>query len=232
MSVANDFRKKARDGLSGRWATAVITGLVASILGGSSFSGQAANMAERTSDSSTFTELFSSISPVILAVVMGILSMALVWSILILIIGGAVKLGYAEFNLNVVDQREVHFGDLFGGFSRFGQAFLLQLLVTIFVSLWTLLFIIPGIIAAYRYSMAFFILAEHPEMSAMDALRESKQMMAGNKWRLFCLQFSFIGWMILGVITCGIGLLWVNPYLNAAVAAFYRDISYNDGQYA
>ena len=89
---------------------------------------------------------------------------------------------------------------------------------------WTLLFIIPGLIAAYRYQLTGYILAENPEMGANDAITRSKELMKGNKWRLFCLDFSFIGWDILSAFTLGIGDLWLTPYRSAAAAAFYREL--------
>ena len=84
---------------------------------------------------------------------------------------------------------------------------------------------IPGIIASYRYAMTPYILLENPGMTANEAIKKSKELMQGNKWRLFCLQFSFIGWSILCVFTLGIGFLWLVPYMEAANAAFYREIS-------
>ena len=89
---------------------------------------------------------------------------------------------------------------------------------------WALLFIIPGLIAAYRYQLTGYILAENPEMGANDAITRSKELMKGNKWRLFCLDFSFIGWDILSAFTLGIGDLWLTPYRSAAAAAFYREL--------
>jgi uncharacterized membrane protein len=80
-------------------------------------------------------------------------------------------------------------------------------------------------IAYYRYAMSDYILAENPEMSPSDALAESKRMMHGNKWRLFCLELSFIGWGILCLFTCGIGFLWLSPYMFQAEAAMYHEIS-------
>ncbi|HHV09035.1 MAG TPA: DUF975 family protein [Clostridiales bacterium] len=128
----------------------------------------------------------------------------------------------------------------------FGRAFLLRLLMTIFTFLWTLLLIIPGIIAVYSYAMAPYILEENPGMTATEAITCSKEMMRGNKWRLFCLQISFIGWVILCIFTCGIGFLWLSPYMAMAEVAFFYDVSgkfsapngqfgqngqYNQGQY-
>lgn len=95
----------------------------------------------------------------------------------------------------------------------------------LYTFLWSLLFIIPGIIAAYSYAMTGYILAEDPELTAGEAISRSKEMMSGNRFRLFCLQFSFIGWEILSALTLGIGNLWLRPYKQAAVAAFYREIS-------
>ena len=94
-----------------------------------------------------------------------------------------------------------------------------------YVLLWSLLFIIPGIIATYSYAMTEFILAEHPELTASEAIARSKEMMSGNRWCLFCLHFSFIGWDILSSLTLGIGNLWLHPYKQAANAVFYREIS-------
>ena len=91
--------------------------------------------------------------------------------------------------------------------------------------LWSLLFVIPGIVAGYSYAMTGYILAEHPELTASEAIEQSKQMMSGNRFRLFCLQFSFIGWDLLCALTLGIGNLWLRPYKQAAEAAFYREVS-------
>jgi uncharacterized membrane protein len=81
------------------------------------------------------------------------------------------------------------------------------------------------VIAVYRYAMSDYILAENPDMLVSDAIRESARMMRGNKWRLFCLELSFIGWGFLCLFTCGIGYLWLNPYMYQAEAALYHEIS-------
>ena len=100
----------------------------------------------------------------------------------------------------------------------------LGLLITIFTALWSLLFVIPGIVKSYAYSMAYFIKIDHPEYTATQAIDESRRIMNGNKMKLFLLDLSFIGWLILGSLCFGIGTLWVTAYMEAAHAEFYRDI--------
>ena len=113
------------------------------------------------------------------------------------VIGGATKLGYAIFNLKLVDGENARFSDLFSQFGRIGSGIIMNLLVGIFTFLWSLLFVIPGIIKTYSYAMTPFILAEHPEISENEAITRSRELMDGNKWRLFCLMFSFVGWELL-----------------------------------
>ena len=161
----------------------------------------------------------------ILPWLLGMGAVMLIWLLVNLIVGGAVTLGYAQFNLNLVDDRDPHFSDIFSHIHRLWEGFCMQFFQEMMVFLWSLLFVIPGIIASYRYSMTPYILAENTELSVMEAITESKKMMRGNKFRLFCLELSFIGWDILATLTLGIGDLWVHPYREAARAAFYREIS-------
>ena len=93
-----------------------------------------------------------------------------------------------------------------------------------FIALWSLLFIIPGIIKAFSYAMTPFILEEHPELSANEAIDHSRAMMKGHKFDLFWLILSFIGWGFLCLFTFGIGYLWLTPYMETSVAAFYEDV--------
>jgi len=95
----------------------------------------------------------------------------------------------------------------------------------LFLVLWTLLFIIPGIIKGYSYRLVPYIIAENPEMSAMDAINESRRLMNGNKWKTFCLDLSFIGWILLAICTCGIlAVFYVNPYIRCTDAELYKAI--------
>ena len=261
MKYAADFRAIARDALHGRWAVAVWTGFVASLIGAGSVvaHGGGGNSNAGRDNSYLVEELraffksetwFQIRTFVIIALVL-----LVVWLIVTIVISGAGKLGYARFNLNLVDSKEVALSDLFSQFHRLGDGFCMNFLTGLYIGLWTLLFVIPGIIKGYSYAMTPYILLEHPEMSANEAITKSREVMDGNKWRLFCLEFSFIGWdllcsapllIALGVlisiavrtesllvifwliplsIPLNVGGLFLRPYREAAYAAFYRDVS-------
>ena len=141
------------------------------------------------------------------------------------VLGSVIEAGYARFNLNLVDRTEAKIESLFTYFYNWKTTAATRFLKILYCLLWSLLFIIPGIIASYSYAMTGYILAEHPELTASEAIARSKEMMSGNRFRLFCLHLSFIGWAILCVFTFGIGNLWLIPYRQAAAAAFYREVS-------
>lgn len=123
--------------------------------------------------------------------------------------------------LDVAKGESVEVRRLFDGFSYFVKAVVLTILVGVFTFLWSLLFIIPGIIKSFSYSMAFYILAENPDMSPLEALNESKRMMDGHKWEYFVLSLSFILWFLLCYVTCGIALIYVMPYMYTTITLFY-----------
>lgn len=153
-----------------------------------------------------------------------------------LLIAGPLSFGFTIIVLRIVRGEKPEIGDLFKGFNDFVRAFLLFLINAVFIALWSLLFVIPGIIKRYSYSMSYFILKDNPELSANEARKESMRLMKGNKWRLFCLDFSFIGWLLLCGLTFGILTLWVSPYMEVAHAEFYESIKPSaaepDGAYA
>lgn len=147
-----------------------------------------------------------------------------------LLISGPLALGATQIYMSVIRKnRKPEIGQLFDGFSNFTNAFILYILNAILIWLWSLLFIIPGIVKSYSYSMSVYILADNPDISPNDARKKSMQMMKGNKWRLFCLDFSFIGWDLLCIITCGILSFWITPYREAAYAAFYQNLLVEQG---
>lgn len=135
-----------------------------------------------------------------------------------------VMYGYAIVMLNVFRGSEVNIGGLFDGFSDFGRIVGTKLLQAIYTFLWMLLLIIPGIIKSYSYAMTDFILKDQPELANNAAIEKSMAMMDGNKMKLFLLDLSFIGWAILSLFTLGIGFFFLQPYVQAAHAAFYEDL--------
>jgi len=164
----------------------------------------------------------------ILALISGLLSLIpFIGSLGSLIITGPLYLGAAIFSLAIARDEEANTNQLFKGFDNFGNALAAYLLMALFVFLWLLLLIIPGIIAAISYSMTFFIMADDPSISSMDAIDKSKKMMYGYKAKYFFLGFRFLGWILLSILTLGIGLLWVVPYMNISYAKFYEDIKAN-----
>ena len=157
-----------------------------------------------------------------------IISFAGTFAILSLIVAGPLAYGVARVCIKrAKGMGDVDIADLFKGFTDcFAESFLLGLLTGIFTFLWSLLFIIPGIVKAYAYSMAAYILQDDPTKNWKTCLDESQAMMKGNKWKLFCLDLSFIGWYIVGTLCLGIGVLFVYPYHSMARTQFYLDIKH------
>jgi len=234
MYYARDFRSVARNALSGKWASGVGVTFLASLLGGVSYySGINFNFNIKSDSISKFDGYYdftALIKPLLPFLIVGISILSL-YFLATFVLGGAVRLGYSRFKLNLLYGYKASCDDLFSCFNNFGKAFVLNLLVGIYTILWTFLLIIPGIIASLSYSMSSYILLENPNMSASDAIKTSKQMMNGNKGRLFCLHLSFFGWAILCVLSCGIGFLWLTPYIEISDAAFYLQVSQPYRQY-
>lgn len=252
---AKDFRRMARYALRGKWLLAVWVGFLASLLGGRIVSGGGGLPSrEREIDSAQVREfLESDFWEAALPFVVAGLIVLVLWSLATLVIGGTVSLGYARFNLKLVDGKDAGTADLFSQFYRLADGLVMKLLTGVYLFLWSLL-IIPGIVKPYSYAMTVYILAENPGMRPNDAITASRRLMDGNKWRLFCLELSFIGWQILcfvplffGIgLLAGMAVLWempllillliplalplsvgvyfLAPYMEAARASFYRSI--------
>lgn len=236
MKCAADFRQEARAALQGKWPLAILVGLVAAILGGATsggpefkinFTGGSLN-ANIQYAGQTIYSWGDGITPGLRTFLVGgavyLILAAIVVGVLYFVLGSVVKVGYARFNLDLTAGETPSFETLFSYFPHWKTVAAAQLLQTVYIFLWTLLLVIPGIVAGYSYAMTGYILAEHPEFSASETIAQSKAMMEGNRWRLFCLQFSFIGWDILCALTLGIGNLALRPYRHAAEASFYREL--------
>ena len=215
--TSRDYRRIARENLRGNYWLSVAVAFVTAIFGALVVqSGSGIEISENV-----IHEMPKGIRTFLLLAGSAAGILRLVQSIL----GGTVQLGYCDYLLNQYYHDHLDIMDLFAQFSRFTEGFLQGFLRSLYVFLWSLLFIVPGIIKNYAYAMTPFILAEHPLMTAKEAIKESKELMNGHKIDLFLLDLSFFGWMILSVLTLGIGRFFLNPYMNAARAAFYKDIT-------
>lgn len=129
---------------------------------------------------------------------------------------------YTVIMLSLVRGNKIAVSGLFQHYN--GRVFLTMLLKYIYTILWTLLLIVPGIIKGYSYAMTEFVMNDNPELEGNKAIEASMAMMQGNKMRLFLLDLSFIGWIILAMLTFGLGFILLEPYMYAARAAFYEDL--------
>ncbi|NLN50875.1 MAG: DUF975 family protein [Acholeplasmataceae bacterium] len=151
-----------------------------------------------------------------------ITSAAFVAAIVVL---GPLLIGMAIYQLKALrEDKSGELGVLFEGFNNFGRNFVVIVLKQILIFLWSLLFLIPGIVRAFSLGMVEFIAADNPEMSATEVIDASTKMMKTHRFRLFCLYLSFFGWVLLGIITFGVGLVFIVPYFNAAKIQFYEEL--------
>jgi len=194
--TCHDLRKLAREALQGKWTDAVVATLIFG----------AVTMLPTALAGAFFSKDFA----------------AIVSNIYMLAVQGPFTLGYTSFMLQLFRNEPTAPGDVFSGFERYGQAVLLYIVMGIFVVLWSLLLIVPGIIAMYRYRLAYYILLDNPNISVLDAINESKRLMTGNKGKLFLLDLSFIGWALLCGLTFGLGFVVLMPYISVASVAFYE----------
>ena len=253
MKFSSNYKFEAREALYGNWGTAVLVSFVATLCG--STIGVIANFIPSFDPTTTDVDAWLRSLPsghigtiaLFLLVLYGVI---LFFSLANFLLRGPIRLGLVRFYLNLVDGKPASLRDLFSQFRRFGPALLAELLMSVYLTLWTLLCVIPGIVKSFSYAMTPYIMLEHPELSANQAITESCYIMDGNKWRLFCLRCSFFGWyllimlpsillgflpfdglfgtMVYTFISGGfafIGTLFLAPYEAAATSAFYRDIT-------
>nr|WP_257125369.1 DUF975 family protein [Bhargavaea cecembensis] len=136
-----------------------------------------------------------------------------------------ITVGWLWLNLDIIRQQDVSIERIFRAFTTmYWKSVWVNILMGFFLFFWTLLLIIPGIIKSFSYSLTIYILHDRPELSALEAITESRKMMDGYKGQAFLLTLSFIGWFILGILTLGIGFLFIYPYYSATYARFYEEI--------
>ena len=209
MQLNSELRAQARERLEGKWGTFVLmTFLMLVIQTILQIPGYIGSLLEVLSPENVLASLsFSNISNIL-----SLLALPLSWGLTVSL-------------LRNHREESVDLENLFDGFrgGRYTRVFCALFLVNLFTFLWTLLLIIPGIIKAFSYALTPYILLDEPELTARQAITRSCEIMQGRRWKLFCLSLSFIGWGILSLLTFGIGFLWLAPYMNASIAAFYED---------
>ena len=209
MEETSVWRTPAREQLDGKWGTFVLmTFLMCVIQVLMQIPSYIGSLLEVLSPENAMASLsFSNISNIL-----SLLALPLGWGLTVSL-------------LRNHREESVDLENLFDGFrgGRYTRVFCALFLVRLFTFLWTLLLIIPGIMKAFSYALTPYILLDEPELTAKQAISRSCEIMQGRRWKLFCLYFSFIGWGILCLLTFGIGFLWLVPYMNASVAAFYED---------
>ena len=197
MKTISEYKDMALQSLEGKWGKAAIATLIVFII------------LELFGSSPSF--FMDPIPSMVLQGVFSLLLLPLAW-------------GYITFFLRIIRDENLDYGHLFDGFNQYFRIFLAELLKGIYILLWALLLIIPGLIKEYSYAMTEFILKDNPEMSGEEAICESMRLMQGHKMQLFLLDLSMIGWLILSILTLGIGLLFLLPYNYTAHAHFYEDL--------
>ena len=228
MMKSKELRVKAWNSLKGKYwmafAVALVMGLLASI--GTSMVTTSQNMLDIVNMVET-AEMDSTMQLGALVISCSALVMSIIGFLFSVLVGSAVEVGLCNYFIKNTDSKP-SFKDAFSGFKvKYGRNIGTLLLVGIKSVLWTLLFVIPGIIKSFEYAIIPYILADDAEITSKEAFKKAKQMMKGNKWRLFKLEFSFIGWFLLCVLSLGIGTLFLIPYVNAAAAEFYVELKNN-----
>lgn len=142
----------------------------------------------------------------------------------VIILGGPLTLGLIMFIKKLIKEDKAELETLLKGIDNFMSAMITFIIQKLFTFLWSLLFIIPGIVKHYSYSMSMYILDDDPSIEPTEALKKSQAMMAGHKWQLFCLDLSYLGWVILSAFTFGILMLWVGPWMTIAHYKFYLNL--------
>lgn len=150
-------------------------------------------------------------------------------SIVVSLVAVVLSAGYILYAMSVRKGLETPYATMFDGFLFAGKIILLSIVQYIFIFLWSLLFIIPGFIAGYRYRFALYNLCENPEMGVMEALNMSKAQTRGHKWELFVLDLSWIGWNILCTLTLGILSIWIAPYIQQTDIGYFQAIKEMSG---
>ncbi len=206
-----DLKEKAKAAFKGNYSNSVITAIVLSIATAGLISSNV-NVNLNNADADVSTVVSGT------TVILG-----LIFTLLNVFVLNPLKIGgYSFFKKN--NQEKAELGELISAFkNNYANSIVTTLLTDVFVGLWALLFIVPGIVKSYSYAMVPFLLAENPDLQPMDAIHKSSEMMNGYKWQTFVLDLSFLGWGILSLCTLGLlSIFYVNPYFYQTRAELYE----------
>lgn len=225
MKRNRHLRADARQALKGHWGWAILVCIVFSLI----TSIAALPSAISSISNSLVSTRGSFFNPTMAATALGFSLFASMFSFVVGLFGsGPLSAGMCgSFNKFFSESDTNTIGNLFRlgfGGGRYWKNVWGIFLMNLFTLLWTLLFIVPGIIKAFAYAMTPYILIDNPELGPNEARQRSIQMMRGHKWKLFGLELSFIGWFMLCLLSLGVGFIWLNPYYRMAHAAFYRNL--------
>lgn len=202
---SKNLRTLGRNALSGKWKVTILTVLVYTLILNLPYEILNALFGVNLTDMMYGSNAYQGIDADVYSdMYYGAPAVSPLAGIYLLLVTGPLQLGVSLFFLAMFRRQLVAVSDIFLGFEKFSKALGLLLFQALFIMLWSMLFVIPGIIAALRYSQAFFILADDPEKGIRQCMNESKAMMKGNKGKYFCLMLSFIGWILLASIPASV----------------------------
>lgn len=223
-----EYKRNALSALKGNWIISVIACFVAMLLGGVegysitfTYNVNVPLIPDVKNDVEQASKFLGGDTEAILKEMLVYLAISFAVSLILFIIGSAIMVGYTRFHLDMANGHKPKFRTLFSHFGQMGTAIWARILVFLHVFVGAIFFIVPGIIAYYKYALVMQVIADNPGITAREALRESKRLMKGNKWKFFCLNFSFIGWAILASLPGGLGYFLLVPYMQATFAEFY-----------
>lgn len=231
MASRKELKNRAKECLKQYYWMAFIVSMIASMLG-VNHSGISLNLSMPSTSAATSQAASSDISlgAILFIICIFLLAFSVLYAIGMAIqafLCNVVEVGLCSYFVkSSVQKSDAGFAELFYGFScgSYKNIVKVMFMQKLFIALWSLLLVIPGIIKTYEYAMVPYILAEDINIDYKEALQRSKDMMYGHKFELWVLQLSFIGWMLLGILACCIGTIFVLPYQNATYAEFYFEL--------
>lgn len=234
FSTRKELKQRAKQSMQGTRPSYLIIGIIMMIAVNAeswltSFFGKEVNI-----EAETFEEMLAQLEAATASISLPLQVASLVLTLFV----SVVTFGFMRYCLRISrGEKEVPVEELISGFRIFLKVVALNLLTGLFTVLWSLLFVIPGLVAAYRYRMAPLLLMDHPDWSAMECIRESKRLMQGQKMNLFSLDLSFIGWSLLSFLVTAVSFIpvmdiWLTPYMQVTECHFYNELVGWDGRAA